>query len=765
MAARYWVGGTGNWDTTTTANWSATSGGAGGASVPTAADDVFIDANSGVVTVTKTTSTSCLTLTFTGFTGTWIIANGITLTVVGTAITLGSGMTYDQTTTGILSTTGNQAAITITFAGITIPNLTCGRTSAGQIQTVTISGTTPTVRNLIFSNGATNANTTLAGTALTITSSFSLTLGTCSGTLLTFSGTCTISNAGGNILNSITVASGSLQMLTNINKTGPSTITFSAGTTLNPGLFTLALNSGVVTFNTSGVTWYRIVASATGQIHNLLSNLNISNDFFCTAGQGFTGAFSINIGGSFIITAGSGLSLLNNAVINMTGTGTIEAAIGATIFSGTFNITGSGNYVLGSVSRPNLVFQGVVLNLVGTSTANVYSTSGHTLVMNGATITTNNTPTGANIVGGSEIIWGNILLTSNQPVTLTYETTALGNLTANNNAINGAKLYVAGNLSVTTQVLGTSTIELNGSNSTTWSAGTCQNSIIINKSGAGSVTLPAGTITWGAAGRILQRTAGNINAGTSTVSIPNAAVTVNNMIFNNLTVTGGATITQNALNTINGLLLLNGTTTFLGTHGFTTQNLTCTTAASTITLQNINANPLAEYRVNGVLTLLGTLASRIVLQAAGSATFNGTITPVGQLNYLSGTAPSVGMTVSQSTGVSPAGLIGLLPNRPVITGGVSPTFTISPSATAIIGVSFSMRAGFKAKFILTNNGTSTQNVAYVQTQDIDSNDGVTILSFGSNGDDVNNSTIALFRTLNWGPLFASSGSTAYTWVD
>ena len=44
MANRYWVGGTGNWDTTT--NWSTTSGGASGASAPSATDDVIIDDNS-----------------------------------------------------------------------------------------------------------------------------------------------------------------------------------------------------------------------------------------------------------------------------------------------------------------------------------------------------------------------------------------------------------------------------------------------------------------------------------------------------------------------------------------------------------------------------------------------------------------------------------------------------------------------------------------------------------------------------------------------
>jgi len=95
---------------------------------------------------------------------------------------------------------------------------------------------------------------------------------------------------------------------------------------------------------------------------------------------------------------------------------------------------------------------------------------------------------------------------------------------------------------------------------------------------------------------------------------------------------------------------------------------------------------------------------------------------------------------------------------------VSPTFTISPSATTVIGTSFSMRAGYKAKFTLTN-GTGTQNVAYTTTQDIDSSGGITILSFGSNGDDINNSTISLFRTLNWGPLTASSGSSYFTFVN
>lgn len=43
MANRYWVGGSATWDLVNTSVWSATSGGPGGASVPTAADNVFFD--------------------------------------------------------------------------------------------------------------------------------------------------------------------------------------------------------------------------------------------------------------------------------------------------------------------------------------------------------------------------------------------------------------------------------------------------------------------------------------------------------------------------------------------------------------------------------------------------------------------------------------------------------------------------------------------------------------------------------------------------
>lgn len=52
MAARFWVGSTGTWDASDTTHWAATTGGAGGQSVPGSSDTATFDANSGGGTVT-----------------------------------------------------------------------------------------------------------------------------------------------------------------------------------------------------------------------------------------------------------------------------------------------------------------------------------------------------------------------------------------------------------------------------------------------------------------------------------------------------------------------------------------------------------------------------------------------------------------------------------------------------------------------------------------------------------------------------------------
>lgn len=69
MANRYWVGGTGTWNPSSTTNWASVSGGTPGASAPNILDDVFIDANSGGGVITVSGIVFCLSLNTTGFAG------------------------------------------------------------------------------------------------------------------------------------------------------------------------------------------------------------------------------------------------------------------------------------------------------------------------------------------------------------------------------------------------------------------------------------------------------------------------------------------------------------------------------------------------------------------------------------------------------------------------------------------------------------------------------------------------------------------------
>lgn len=118
MANRYWVGGTASWDGTAGTKWAATSGAAGGASVPTTADDVFFDANSGANTVTIATgNTGAKSINCTGFTGTLTGTAGID---VAGSITLVAGQTYTHTGTVSFTGTGTLTTASKVFSAVTL---------------------------------------------------------------------------------------------------------------------------------------------------------------------------------------------------------------------------------------------------------------------------------------------------------------------------------------------------------------------------------------------------------------------------------------------------------------------------------------------------------------------------------------------------------------------------------------------------------------------------------------------------------------------
>jgi len=135
-ASRFWVGGTGTWDAVTTTNWAATTGGAGGQSVPTAADSVTFDANSGGGTVTLNFggTITIINLTMGAFTGTFENStNNNNITMTGSWSGTGTATRTFNFGTATYSVAGNMNFATTTNLTLSAASATV-RFSAGNSQ-------------------------------------------------------------------------------------------------------------------------------------------------------------------------------------------------------------------------------------------------------------------------------------------------------------------------------------------------------------------------------------------------------------------------------------------------------------------------------------------------------------------------------------------------------------------------------------------------------------------------------------------------------
>lgn len=264
MAARYWVGGTASWDGIAGTKWATTSGGAGGAAVPTTVDDVFFDAASGAVTVTASSlSLQCQNFDCTGFTGT-ITGAGGTLQHRGTVFKLVPGMTWSNT-----------SAINFFLSAVT--------------QTVAITTAGKSLGALQLGNGSASPNITWS-LQDALTSSSSITLN--SGTFTTNNYNVTASSLSSSNSNTRTINLGS------------STVTLTGATTWS------CATSQNLTFN-AGTSTVVISGSAPSIIHG-------SND-------GFTGTFyNVSMTNTGIATATVRGSLVFN---NLTIAGRTSAGI------------------------------------------------------------------------------------------------------------------------------------------------------------------------------------------------------------------------------------------------------------------------------------------------------------------------------------------------------------------------------------------------------------------------------------------------------
>ena len=128
MADRYWVGGVGTWNSSSTTNWSTTSGGAGGSSAPTLADNVIFDAASDAginYSVTISTGAVCNDLTLSGLDVVTTFSGSVALDIYG-SMTLaatnfvwsGSGQINFKATSGTKTIITNGVSLTSKYFNI-----------------------------------------------------------------------------------------------------------------------------------------------------------------------------------------------------------------------------------------------------------------------------------------------------------------------------------------------------------------------------------------------------------------------------------------------------------------------------------------------------------------------------------------------------------------------------------------------------------------------------------------------------------------------
>lgn len=318
MANRYAVG-TGNWGDTST--WSTTSGGATGASVPTAADDVFLDANTTALTINGGATRSCRSINCTGFTGTLtkIVDLNIGDSTAGAsniALKFVSGMT--------LADNGGQFIFNSTSA---------------TIQEVDFAG--KSTRNVVFQGAGSSYQYTGAHNADVLSSS---TVTLTQGTLDINGQTCSWGAFNSNNLNTRTLTLGAANIT--ITGTGESVwFLGSTNSTLNGGTSTITFtgsNSGII--GGTGNDYYNVVATGSGSFSIPFSLLceNFTRTGTSTKTDTLSLASTITCSGTF---TANGNSATNRLLIQSNSTGTSRTITAATVSvtnSDFQDITGAG---------------------------------------------------------------------------------------------------------------------------------------------------------------------------------------------------------------------------------------------------------------------------------------------------------------------------------------------------------------------------------------------------------------------------------------
>jgi hypothetical protein len=585
MANRYWILGTGTWDATNTVNWSDASGGMGGFSVPTAADNVFFDANSNVGTTAFTVTMAntprvCNDFTASGLDGTMTLAGtSIGLTVSGSLTFQATNFsrTYTGTTTFNATSTGK----TVTTNGVALGSATTfdGVGGAWTLGSALDIG----ANNLSLTNGTfdTSSSGNYAVTANAILSNNS--------------------NARTINLNNSTVT-----LVGGINVVVFNTTT---GLTFNAGTSTINISSTTAAFTGNGLTYYNVAftsaslssPSITGA--NTFNNLSLAGRI--TVGIGVL-SLSANqtINGTLTVSAGTAsayrMQISSNTI------GTTRTLTCATIASTT------------DVDFRDITIAGAHGTLSGTRLGDC---KGNTNITFGAAKTVFYRQTGSSNWGASSS--GSWSATSGGALDATMFPLA------QDTAIFPAATYPASGSTTTIQAnynIGTIDMSLRTSNTMTLATATNSPLIYGNWINGTGITLSGtGTITF--AGRTTQQITSSAKTFTQNIGIntPSGSVTLQDALTTGTGVT--TTLTNGTLNLQSFTLstgLFSSSNSNTRTIAFGTGNITCTGTGTVWTTSTVTGLTTTGTQVVNV-TSVGSTAITVstgALSEADSISFN-----------------------------------------------------------------------------------------------------------------------------------------------
>jgi hypothetical protein len=361
MADRYWVGGTGTWDTTSTTNWSASSGGASGASVPTASDSVIFDQSS-TYTVTLTDALTCLNFTVSAgtvtFSSTGTLAISGSLSLVSATVWSATGtITFAATSgTNTITTNGVSISAPITFDGVggtfqLESALTLGSTRTCTLTNGTLNLSVYTLTTGLFSSSNSNTRVLAFGTGKIVLTGASGTVWTNSvGTGFTYTGTSRIealgpATSGTRTFNPSTASTSTEAIALNFYINGGSGSNIVNFSTTNRRVNILDFTGFTGSFRNSAITAhgnYTLVSGMTlieAGSETTTTFATTTSQTITTASQTLDFPVTFNgIGGTFVMQ--DALTLGSTRALTMTN-GTLKLKAGTTSTVGSFATSGT----------------------------------------------------------------------------------------------------------------------------------------------------------------------------------------------------------------------------------------------------------------------------------------------------------------------------------------------------------------------------------------------------------------------------------------